>query len=41
MSMTFTIDGVNILPYIAHRGLKWSRQDVDGPDAGRNLAGGA
>ena len=37
--MTFTIDGVDILPYIAYRGIKWSRQDVDGPDAGRNLAG--
>lgn len=37
--MVFTIDGVNMLPYIAYRGLKWSRQDIDGPDAGRNIAG--
>ena len=37
--MTFTINGVNILPYIAFRGIKWSRNDVDGADAGRNMAG--
>ena len=37
--MVFKIDGVDILPYIAFRGLKWSRGDVDGPDAGRNMNG--
>ena len=37
--MTFTIDGTDILPYIAYKGLKWSRNDVDGPDAGRTMDG--
>jgi len=37
--MTFTVNGVNILPYIAFRGIKWSRNDVDSPEAGRNMAG--
>lgn len=26
---------VDITPYIAHGGVKWSRNDVDGPNAGR------
>lgn len=26
---------VDITPYIAHGGIKWSRNDVDGPNAGR------
>ena len=25
----------SILPYLAYNGLKWSRNDVDGPNAGR------
>ena len=37
--MTFTIDGTDMLPYIAYKGLKWSRNDVDGPDAGRTMDG--
>ena len=37
--MVFSIDGVDILPYIAYGGLKWQRSDVDGPNAGRNLEG--
>lgn len=37
--MTFKINGVDITPYIAHEGLKWSRNDVDGPNAGRDLTG--
>ena len=37
--MTFTIDGTNILPYIAYKGIKWSRNDIDGPDAGRTMDG--
>lgn len=37
--MTLTINGVDIVPHIAFRGVKWSRNDVDGPDAGRNMAG--
>ena len=39
MAMVFTINGVNMLPYVAFRGLKWTRNDIDGPDAGRNMAG--
>lgn len=39
--MTFEIyDGisyVDITPYIALGGLKWSRNDVDGPNAGRMM----
>lgn len=38
--MIFNIDGVDITPYIAHGGVKWSRNDVDGPDAGRMLENG-
>ena len=37
--MTFEIDGVNLLPYLAEKGLKWSREDLDGPDVGRTLDG--
>lgn len=33
--MVFKIGGVDIMPYIAHGGIKWSRNDVDGPNAGR------
>lgn len=32
-----TIDGVDITPYIAHRGVKWTRSDVESPDAGRTM----
>lgn len=35
----FTINSVSILDYIAHDGLKWSKHDVDGPNAGRNMNG--
>ena len=37
--MTFTINGTDILPYIAYRGIKWSRNDVDSPDTGRTMDG--
>lgn len=33
------IDSVDITPFIAFNGLKWSRHDVDGPNAGRTLSG--
>ena len=33
--MVFTIGGVDITPYIAHGGIKRSRNDIDGPNAGR------
>ena len=34
-----TIDGVDITPYIAFNGVKWSRNDVDGPNTGRTMSG--
>ena len=33
--MVFEINGVDITPYIVYGGLKWSRNDVDGANAGR------
>ena len=37
--MTFLIDGVDISPYVGFRGFKWTRNDIDGPDAGRTMDG--
>lgn len=37
--MTFSINGFDLTPYIANKGLKWQRSDVDGPNAGRDLTG--
>ena len=37
--MVLEIDGFDIVPYIAYQGLKWQREDIDGPDAGRDLSG--
>ena len=37
--MVFKINGTDITPYIASGGLKWQRQDIDGPNAGRALDG--
>lgn len=37
--MVFEINGVDITPYIAFNGIKWSRNDVDGPNAGRAMDG--
>lgn len=37
--MTVVINGRDITPWIAFQGVKWSRNDVDGPNAGRNLQG--
>ena len=37
--MTLTIGGVDMTPYIAHKGLKWQRSDVDSSSAGRTLDG--
>lgn len=33
------IDGADITQYIANGGVKWSRNDVDGPNAGRTMSG--
>lgn len=37
--MTFTIDGVSLLPYVSENGIQWQRSDQDGPAAGRTLDG--
>lgn len=37
--MTLTIDGVDMTPYIAYGGLKWTRSDIDSPDTGRDMEG--
>ena len=37
--MVFQVNGTDITPYIANQGLKWSRNDIDGPNAGRALDG--
>lgn len=35
----FTVNNVNMLPYIAEDGLKWTRFDVEAPDTGRTPDG--
>ena len=37
--MILKVDGINILPYVAHQGLKWQRNDLDSADAGRTMDG--
>ena len=37
--MQIRIDGVDITDFIKYQGVKWSRNDVDGTNAGRNLSG--
>ena len=37
--MTLTVNGVDMIPFVAYQGLKWSRNDVEAPDAGRTLDG--
>ena len=39
MIMTLKINGVDMTPYIANRGIKWQRSDLDAPGAGRSLDG--
>lgn len=39
MIMTLTIDGVDMTPYIASRGIKWQRSDLDAHGPGRGLDG--
>ena len=39
MDMTLTVDGVDMTPYIAYGGFKWQRNDIDNPEAGRDLTG--
>lgn len=37
--MNLTVDDVDMIPFIAYRGLKWSRNDIDAPNSGRTLDG--
>lgn len=37
--MILEIDGVNVLPYVAHQGIKWQRSDIDSSEAGRTMDG--
>ena len=37
--MTLKINGVDILPYVAHQGIKWQRSDLDSSEAGRTMDG--
>lgn len=39
MDMTLTVNGIDMVPYIAYGGFKWQRSDIDGSDAGRDLTG--
>ena len=39
MPFTFTVNNVNMLPFIQEDGLKWTRFDVESPDTGRTLDG--
>ena len=36
---TMEINGVDITPFIKNQGVKWTRSDVDGPNAGRSMNG--
>lgn len=35
--MVLKINGVDMTPYISKQGIKWTRNDVDGQNAGRSL----
>ena len=37
--MILRIDGVDMMPYIRQKGIKWTRSDLDGPNAGRTMDG--
>ena len=37
--MKLTINGVDFIPYIAPRGVKWQRSDVEASNSGRTLDG--
>lgn len=37
--MILKINGVDMLPYIAQKGIKWQRNDLDGANAGRTMDG--
>ena len=35
----FTVNNIDLLPYIAEDGIRWTRFDVEAPDTGRTLDG--
>lgn len=37
--MVLKIDGVDILPYVEHQGIKWQRSDLDSEGSGRTMDG--
>lgn len=37
--MVLKINGVDILPFVAQKGVKWQRNDLDGENAGRTMDG--
>ena len=37
--MILTINGVDITPFIASGGIKWSRTDIEAPNTGRTMDG--
>lgn len=37
--MTVIVNGVDITPYIAYQGFKWTRNDIDSDETGRTLDG--
>ena len=39
MPFQFTVNNVNLLPYIVEDGIRWTRFDVEAPDTGRTLDG--
>ena len=39
MAMTFTVSGVNFVPFIANQGLSYQLSDIDDPETGRMMDG--
>ena len=37
--MRLVVNNVDMIPYVASGGIKWQRNDIDAPDAGRTLDG--
>lgn len=37
--MILTVNGVDIVPFIAEGGIKWTRSDIDAPNTGRTMDG--
>lgn len=37
--MVFEINGIDMLPYVQHKGIKWQRNDLDSSDSGRTMDG--